>query len=167
MTRDEAINAVEALRLKDPGEHGGHADGGIRNLVDTLAALGVLKLDAVSNFVVVDTEHEKGRKAAAAGFLRSNNPYDELVYGAGSVDETIRQEKAAAWYAGFDSYSKSRCVPPPEHREKRWHWLRDGATLVCGRWQESEWRIEAYRLSPVMADRNGYSYVAPCEEPKP
>jgi hypothetical protein len=45
MTRDEAINTIEALQLKDPNEPNGAGDGGSRNLIDTLAALGVLKLD--------------------------------------------------------------------------------------------------------------------------
>jgi len=173
MTRDEAINTVEALQLKDPNEPNGARDGGVRNLIDTLAALGVLKLDTTSDLVVVDTEREKGRKAAEAGFLRGNNPHDERVYGAFSVDETIRQERAAAWYAGFDSYSKPRCEPPPEHRGKRWHWLHvrralEPPSLNVGRWEGDHWTIncDLDEYSPAELAQLCWRYIAPCEEPE-
>jgi hypothetical protein len=60
------------------------------------------------------------------------------------------------------------CVPPPEHFEKKWHWLRHPRGNDCYplKWENGQWTNEdTFAINPRDAAREGYKYVGPCEEP--
>lgn len=62
-----------------------------------------------------------------------------------------------------------RCEPPPEHRDKPWHWLersKDGFSRFIGEW-DGQWCVPGtgVAVEPDHAAHCGCRYVAPCEEP--
>lgn len=63
-----------------------------------------------------------------------------------------------------------RCEPPPEHREKRWHWIKrpnsEGPIPLVWVNATTGWICVGEAISPDRACDRGWRYVAPCEEPK-
>ncbi len=63
-----------------------------------------------------------------------------------------------------------RCVPPPEHQDKRWHWLdANGLAPVVLSWIDlpPEWFATGYQkpFSPRELEDLGYRYIGPCIPP--
>lgn len=159
MTRDEAIQIVSATAFveKQPG---------IVELiippapfVDALVALGVLKLDE-------PLAAKKGDPAFIMHVGSQINRATPVFYKDGSW-WPLRQTDAES------NQTPPRCEPPPEHREKRWHWLRDHlSNLSVGLWLSDAhlWSIRCGTLftdgAPDKLAEKGWRYVAPCEEPK-
>lgn len=72
-------------------------------------------------------------------------------------------------------YKTLVCEPPPEHRDKRWHWLRYAGPRISQvgdkpspmKWENGRWNNEdCFEYSATDAFAHGWRYVAPCEEPK-
>jgi len=94
------------------------------------------------------------------------------IYAAMRAAEAERRKgiHTAVQQMGCDEYPPKVCVPPAEHRQKRWHWVYaidfyDGRhTSIVVAWISGNWKRVGRQspLPPDVAWRHGWRYLEPC-----
>ena len=65
--------------------------------------------------------------------------------------------------------SNTRCEPPEEYRQYRWHWLKRDVYPEAKpvRWIGDRWSMQSKGRTPAFMADVGWIYIAPCIPPEP